>query len=49
MWCPADITGYFNRDKVIDGDYNFHVGSVSAKNYGSDEVDHLVVMLSQGE
>lgn len=48
MWCPAD-TDILTGDKVIDGDYTFHVRSVSVKNYGSDEVDHLVVMLSQGE
>lgn len=48
MWCAIG-TDILTGDKVIDGTDEYHVRSVSNKNYGSSDIQHLVVMLSLGE
>ena len=48
MWCALD-TDILYGDKVISGDTVFQVRSVSFKNYGGENIQHLVVMLSLGK
>lgn len=48
MWCDVD-TDILTGDKVIDGAIEYHVRSVSKKDYGGDDIQHLIVLLSQGE
>jgi len=48
MWCAVG-TDILTGDKVVDGSIKYHVRSVSKKDYGSGDTQHLVVMLSLGE